>query len=76
MQVAARAFRVAVAFEAAAELLELATEHARVRERAVVHEAPVFAGRVGMRVLGRHRGFRRHARVTDEMRALSARANP
>src|SRR5262245_458876 len=43
MDVAARAFRIAVALESRADLLELAAEHPRIRERAVVHEAPVLA---------------------------------
>ena len=49
--------------------------HVRVRQRAVVHQAEVLAGRERMRVRRRHGRLGGHARVADEMRALQ-RAKP
>src|SRR5262245_59631672 len=45
MQITARALGIAVALEMGTELFELATEHAGIRKRAVVDEAPVLARR-------------------------------
>ncbi len=73
MQITARALGVAITLERATQLLELATEHPGIRERAVVYEAPVLTRRVGMRILRRHRRLRRHSRVPDEMGARRLR---
>src|SRR5262245_25993643 len=42
MDITARAFRIAIAFEACAHFLQLPAQHSGVGERAVVHEAPVL----------------------------------
>ncbi len=69
VDVAARALGVAVTFETHAHPLQLAAEHAGIREGAVVHEAPVLSRGVRMCILRRYCRFGRHARVAHEMRA-------
>ena len=64
---------VAVAVEGDPQRLELAPQAVRVRQRAVVHQAPVLAGGVGVRVLGRDRRLGGHAGVRDQVRAREAR---
>ena len=53
--------------------LELAAEHVGVRERAVVDQAEILAGRKRMGVGRRHGRFRGHARVSHAVRAAKGR---
>ena len=72
LEKAAGRFGVVVGLERDAEMLQLAPDHVRVGEGAVVHQAEVLAGRERMRAIGRDRRFGRHARVPDHVRAARA----
>ena len=50
-------------------MLQLAADHERVRDGAVVHQAEILAGGEGVGAIGRHRRLRGHARVPDHVRA-------
>ena len=69
LEEAAGGLGVVVGDEADAERLELLAHQVRIGQRAVVHQAEILAGRERMRMRGRDRGFRGHARVRHHVRA-------